>query len=169
MLQVVVVPPEDVISALEPFRRLHDPAFHRHAPHLSLGAPFDAGDGDLLVRRFLAFRAPSVLVTFDAPAADGSALVLPVKDEAGRFAELTAAVRDGVLPPSARVAAPGPAPSLRIGLFASESERELARRAFGATVPRVPGFVAKSLTLLLEDVRGLWHEVRSVPLTLPGE
>ena len=34
---------------------------------------------------------------------------------------------------------------------------------------RVPGFVAKSLTLLLEDVRGLWHEVRSVPLTLPGE
>jgi hypothetical protein len=168
VFQVVVVPPGEVAAALEPFRRLHDPAFHRHPPHLPLTAPFDAADGDALARRFAEFRAPSVLVAFGEPRAEGAALVLPALDEAGRIAALADALRDAVLPLAARVACGPPPPALRIGLFGSDAERELARRAFAATVPSVPAFVAAEIALLLEDVRGLWHEIRRVALAHPG-
>lgn len=164
MFQIVLLPPDGVVAALEPFRRLHDPAFHRHPPHLALSGTFDAGDGDALLRRFTEFRGASVLVTFDDPRADGGALVLPVRDEAGRLAALAASVRAAVLPVTARVRDDAALPSLRIGLFPSDAERELARRAFAATVPRLPGFVASEVALLVEDVRGLWHELRRAPL-----
>jgi 2'-5' RNA ligase len=168
VFQVVVVPPEDVVAALEPFRRLHDPAFHRHPPHLALTGPFDAGDAEALLRRFLAFSAPSVLVTFDDPRAEGSALVLPVRDEAGRVAALAAAVQDAVLPVGMRLRGEPFVPHLRVGVIAGDAEREMARRAFTASVERVPAFVASDATLLVEDVRGLWHEVRRVELAAPG-
>lgn len=164
MLQVVVVPPEEVVAALEPFRRLHDPAFHRHPPYLALTPLFDAADGEALVRRLERFRGASAVVTFDEPRPLGAALVLPVKDEAGCVATLAAGLRDEVLPTSAKLADGAAAPALRIGLFASDAERELARRGFGAAVPRVPAFVAREIALLLEDARGLWHEMRRVRL-----
>lgn len=166
---MVVVPPEEVVAALEPFRRLHDPAFHRHPPHLALSGPFDVADGDALLRRFTGFVAPSALVTFSDPCSDGQALVLPVRDEAGKVAALAQLTRVHVMPVSARLRDSALAPSLRVGVFSSDAERELARRSFAATVPRVPGFIAADVALLVEDVRGLWHEVRRQPLTLPGE
>lgn len=164
MFQVVLVPPEDVVAALEPFRRLHDPAFHRHPPHLTLAGPFDAADAVALRRRFGDLRAPSVLVTFDDARIDDAALVVPVRDEAGCVAALAAAVRDAVLPVSARVREEAFAPLLRIGILANGAERELARRSFAAAVPRLPPFVATEAALLVEDVRGLWHEVSRVSL-----
>lgn len=167
MLQVALVPPEDVARALEPFRRLHDPAFHRHAPRIALTPAFDGPEDDALARRFDAFRAPSALVAFGPPSAHGEALVLPVLDEARRVAALSAALRDAVLPASARLLADAGPPSLRIGLFAGAAERELARRSFEAAVPRVPAFVARDVVLLLEDARGLWHEVRRTALSDP--
>lgn len=168
MLQVAVVPPADVVAALEPFRRLHDPAFHRHPPYLALTQAFETSDGDALVRRLDRVRAASFVVTFDAPRAIGQALVLPARDEAGRIAAVLAALRDDVLPTSAKLAETPVVPALRIGLFTSDAERELARRSFEATVPAVPGFVATELTLLLEDARGLRHEMRRIALTPPG-
>lgn len=168
MFQVVVAPPEDVVAALEPFRRLHDPAFHRHPPHIALTPTFDAADGDALLQRFLTFRGPSVLVTFDGPRTEGSALVLPVLDEAGRVAALGAAVREAVMPAPARALAEAIRPSLRIGHFATDAERELARRAFTASGDGIPAFIAKEATLLVEDVRGLWHGLRTVELLPPG-
>jgi len=168
VLQIVVVPPPEVVEALEPFRRLHDPSFHRSAPLLALTQPFETLDARGLHRRLDRFRAPSLLVTFDEPRALGAALVLPARDEAGRIAATAAALRERVLPSSASLLDDGMPPSLRIGLFGSDAERELARRSFSATVPRVPAFVATELTLVLDDARGLRHETRRVALAPPA-
>lgn len=161
MFQIVVFPGAEETAAIEPFRQLHDPSFHEIPAHVVLAPRFDDADPEALVRRFLAFEAPGTLdLSFGAPVAIGRALVIPILDPDGRFGAVIRALRDAVLPTSARLHEPGDAPGLRIGVFPSDAELELARRGWLATSPRPTGFRAAEIVLLLEDERGLWHEVR---------
>ncbi len=161
MFQIVVFPGDEETAAIEPFRRLHDPAFHEIGAHVVLAPPFDDAEPDALIRRFLAFEAPGSLdLSFGAPVGRGRALAVPVLDPSGRVGAVARAIRETVLPLSARMQENPDEPAVRLGLFPSDAELELARRAWLATSPRPTGFRAAELVLLLEDERGLWHEVR---------
>src|SRR6185436_16343124 len=93
---------------IEPFRRLHDPAFHEIGAHVVLAPPFDDDAPDALLRRFLAFEPPGTLdLSFGAPAARGRALTVPVLDADGRVGAVVRALREAVLPLAARLAENG--------------------------------------------------------------
>jgi len=164
VFQIVVFPPEETRAAVEPFRRLHDPAFHRVSPHVTLVPPFEEADARALRGRLAAQRsvAPATL-TFAEPRVLGRALCVPVDDGDGRLAAFLRGLRDSVLPLSARLQENDDVPSLRVGLLGTDAELELARRSFVATAVRLAPFAPESLVLLMDDVRGLWHEVQSVP------
>lgn len=164
MLQIVVFPPEDAAAAIEPFRRLHDPAFHQVGAHVALVPPWDDGDHAAVVRKLGDFTPPGTLdVSFGAPEARGRSLALPVLDPDGRVGAFVRTLAARALPTSALVGERAVAPALRLGLFVSDAELELARRAWLAE-PRPRGFRARELVLLFDDVRGLWHEARRFSL-----
>ena len=106
--------------------------------------------------------APPTLA-FAEPRAVGRALCVPIADGDGRVARLVHRLRESVLPLSARMQRNAEAPSLVIGLLGSDAELELARRSLDAAAPPFPEFAPDSLVLLMDDVRGLWHEVHRVP------
>jgi hypothetical protein len=163
VFQIVVFPGDEASAVVESFRRSRDPAFHEIGAHVVLQPPFHDDDAAALAARFDAFEAPGSLdVSFGAPLARGRALCLPVLDPDGRVGALVRALGNAVLPLSARVRELTEGPALRLGLFASDHELELARRAWLATTPRPNGFRASELVLLFDDVRGLWHEVARV-------
>lgn len=152
-----MLPPPTSVRAVEEFRRTHDPAFHRIPAHLALVPPFDAHDASL-VARFDAFRWRGAIdLTLGAPTPAGSALVLPPDGGAADLVALRDALFAAV--PGPLAAASGTPPVLRAGLFGSAAELELGRRVLAALEPPEP-FAVRSVALLVEDVRGLWHTVR---------
>jgi hypothetical protein len=157
-VQVVVLPPPATTAAVEEFRRLHDPSFHRLPAHVPLLPPFEAEREDLLAR----FDSLRGCAPFEAalgpPQACGAALVLPLTAGAAELAALRQSLAQELLGPLG--AAPEGAPAMRVGLFGSDAERELARRAL-ASLPAPAAFTVEEATLLLEDVRGLWHPIRA--------
>jgi hypothetical protein len=155
--QVVVLPPDGSMTGIEELRRLHDPAFHRIGAHVALLPPFD-GDADAVTRRFDGLDAGGAFeLRFGAPAVVGDALCLPVADGEAAVRALRARLAESLLGPLGD--APTAAPSLRVGLFGGDAEIELARRSLGTLPPPAPWSV-REIVLLVEDVRGLWHEVR---------
>jgi 2'-5' RNA ligase superfamily protein len=161
VFQVVVLPPPDLAAAIEEFRRLHDPAFHRLGAHLPVLPPFDSGDASLDARFDAAAAGRAFDVELGPPAAAGQALVLPVVGGRGEFLALRAAFATALLP--ALTELPDAAPSLRVGLFGGAAEMELARRSLSVLGP-VAAWRVTEVTLLVEDVRGLWHPLRGRPL-----
>lgn len=155
-----MLPPADSMREIEELRRLHDPAFHRVAAHVTLLPPFDA-DPAATVERFDAFRGGAAFgVELGAATTSGRALCLaPTRGDA-ELRALQSALAAALLPPLAEP--PGLAPALRVGLFGGDAEMELARRAM-ATL-QAPTFEVTEAALLLEDVRGLWHPVRTATL-----
>lgn len=152
-----MLPPAETTRGVEEFRRLHDPAFHRIGAHLPLVPPFDAKE-DAVAARFDALELrPAFDVAFGAPVAHGHALALPVTSGDAALRALSGDLAAALLPPLAEP--PGGTASLRVGLFGGDAELELARRALATQAP--PGtFTVTEVVLLLEDVRGLWHDVR---------
>jgi hypothetical protein len=157
VFQVVVLPPPDLAAAIEEFRRLHDPAFHRVGAHVPVLPPFDSGDV-ALADRFDATGAGGAFdVELGAAAAAGQALGLPVVRGRDELAALRNAFAAALLP--ALTELPAAAPSLRVGLFGAAAEMELARRTLdGRVAPRA--WRVDEVALLVEDVRGLWHPLR---------
>ena len=152
-----MLPPAESTRDVEEFRRLHDPAFHRIGAHLVLLPPFDATN-DSLVGRFDAMELrPAFDVAFGPPVATGHALALAVTVGGAALHALQGDLAAALLPPL--VERPNAAAALRVGLFGSDAELELARRAL-ATLPPPDTFTVRDVVLLLEDVRGLWHDVR---------
>jgi hypothetical protein len=162
-VQLVLLPPPDAVRVLEEFRRLHDPAFHRVAAHVPLLPPFDAGDA--VLRRFDAFDADGFDVALGAATVVGEALCLPVVRGRDDVVGLLGALASALLPPLAEV--PPRTPALRVGLFGGAAEAELARRAL-ATVELTAAWPVRDVTLLVEDVRGLWHLLRNRRLRSRG-
>jgi hypothetical protein len=157
VFQVVVLPPPDEALVLEEFRRLHDPAFHRIGPHLPILPPFEP-EGTTLIERFDGFRgAGGFEVEFGPPTALGRALCLPAERGQAELRALRTALAASLLPPIAE--APDGPIVLRAGLFGSDAEIELARRAM-ATTGGVRPWLVREITLVLEDERGIWHAVR---------
>jgi hypothetical protein len=158
LYQLVVLPPPGAVRDVEEFRRLHDPSFHRVAAHLPLVPPFATADRRL-IERFDGLRlAPSFDVVLGRAAPIGRALALPVVAGAQAFDALRRAAAAELLP-----SFPEPVfgvPAMYVGAFGGDAEMELARRAF-STLPPPPPFAVDAVTLLLEDVRGLWHPVRA--------
>ena len=157
VFQVVVLPPPHWMPNIEAFRRTHDPAFHRIGAHIVVVPAFEAENASLLTR-FDAFSdADAFEVALGEPAAQGRALCLPVTRGENDLRALESALCVSLLGP---LAAPREAaPAMRAGLFGGDAELELARRVLAAMPPAEP-FVVRTITLVLEDVRGLWHTVR---------
>jgi len=154
--QVALLPPDHVRDALDAFRRIHDPAFHKAPVLLPVLPPFEPGEG--LSDRFDAFTGAARFTVSLGPArAEGRALVLPVEDGVLQLVALRLAVAAAVLGP--HDPCPDTSSALRIGLFSTDAELELARRALG-TYPMPEPFEVELVSLLREDERGLWHEVR---------
>ena len=151
-----MLPPPEALGDVEEFRRLHDPAFHRLPAHVPLLPPFEPIRRDFLAR-FDAFRSPPLTVSFGEAVAGECTLGLTVVQGHDELLAMRDALGHALLDESAPRAA-GP-PCLRVGLFGSDAELELARRALG-TAPELPPLTIRMLTLLLEDVRGIWHPVR---------
>jgi hypothetical protein len=164
VFQVVVLPPAESTHGVEEFRRLHDPAFHRVGAHLPLVPPFDAAE-DAVLGRFDAMELrPAFDVAFGAPVASGQSLSLPLTAGEAALRALSGDVAEALLPPHAE--RPNAAAALRVGLFGTDAELELARRAL-ATLPPPGAFTVREVVLLVEDVRGLWHDVRRRRLAPP--
>ena len=161
MYQVVILPPAGLIEQVEQFRRLHDPAFHRLPAHVPLLPPFEPVRRDFL-SAFDGFRAERFAIGFGEAVTGDHVLGLSVVRGAESLVALRRALVDALQDPGAPLPA-GP-PSLRIGLFTSDAEQELARRAVG-TVEPPPDVEVRALTLLIEDVRGIWHPARERVLT----
>ena len=155
------MPPPGTLASVEQFRRLHDPAFHRIAAHVGILPPFEPSDANVLDLFDAAALPPRFTAEFGAPAAVGRALVLPLTGGAREGLALQAALARLLLGPAD--AGPALAPALRIGLFSSDAEMEMARRAL-TSLESPPGFGVTEVSLLLEDLRGLWHPVRSLRL-----
>lgn len=156
-----MLPPAEATREVEEFRRLHDPAFHRVAAHVSLLPPFEPSDAALL-ERFDAFRGGAAFeVELGPPQASGRALCLPAARGDAELVALQSALASALLPPLA--SPPRAAPSLRVGLFGGDAEMELARRALATRA--APAFSVNEVALLVEDVRGLWHPVRTSRLS----
>lgn len=156
MYQVVVLPPDEVQELVESFRRLHDPGFHRSAVFLPVFGPFEPA-GDEPLARFDGLHGAPFTVNLGPPEARGSALVLPVREGAASLVALRESIRQELAP-----SAPEPvteSPAVRVGLFTSEPEMEMARRAFASLAPPAP-FRIDGLHLAFEDERGLWHTLR---------
>ncbi len=156
MLQVALIPPPEALGPAELFRRLHDPGFHRLPAHVTLLPPFEPVRRDVL-ERFDAFDAAPFRARLGAPFETGTTLWLAFVEGGDAVAALRRALADALLDP---LAPPAAAPAaLRIGHFSSAAELELARRGLAADLA-LPEFRVDTLTLLLEDRRGLWHDVR---------
>ncbi len=156
MYQVVVLPPPGSLGAVERFRKRHDPAFHRVGAHLPVLPAFEAR-GDGVVREFAGLRGGAPFgIAYGSPAVRGRMLCLPITDGATALRGLRDALAAVFLDPLHSM--PEAEPHLRVGLFASEPELELTRRALVNSQPPEP-FEAQELVLLMEDARGLWHEI----------
>jgi hypothetical protein len=158
VFQVVVLPPPDLAAAIEEFRRLHDPAFHRVGAHVPVLAPFDSGDAALADRFDATDTGGAFDVELGAAAAAGQALGLPVARGRDELVALRTAFAAALLP--ALTELPAAAPSLRVGLFGSAAEMELVRRTLDGHVA-LRGWRVDEVALLVEDVRGIWHPLRS--------
>jgi hypothetical protein len=157
VFQVVVLPPAESLRGVEELRRLHDPAFHRIAAHVALLPPFDADDASLPARFDAAAAGPAFDSAFGAPLVHGDALCLPLARGDAEMRALRGRLAAALLGPADE---PPRAPlSLRVGLVGSAAEGELARRALSTLPPPAP-WTVDSVVLVMEDVRGLWHEVR---------
>jgi hypothetical protein len=164
VFQVVVLPPAESTRDVEEFRRLHDPAFHRIGAHLVLVPPFDA-TSETLIARFDAMELrPAFDVAFGPPVANGHALSLAVTHGEAALRALQGDVAAAILPP--HIERPNGAVALRVGLLGGDAELELARRALATLAPPA-AFTVREVVLLLEDVRGLWHDVRRRRLAPP--
>ncbi len=160
MYTVAVLPPPEALGEVEQFRRLHDPAFHRAPPHVALLPPFEPIRRDF-IERFDGISHAAFSMCLGAPVAAEMTLGLGITEGEGHVRRLRAAVVDALLdPPAPR---PSGAPFLRVGVFGTLPELELARRSL-STVDALPAFRVARVTLLLEDVRGLWHAVRDCEL-----
>ena len=156
MYQVAVLPPVEALGTIEQFRRLHDPAFHRMPANVPLLPPFEPVRQDVLAR-FDDLRCAPFDARLGAPEAHGTSLILTMIEGAAEITALQSALHVALLDPAAPPAeAP---PSLRIGHFSSLPALELARRGLGTT-EALPTFRVTQVSLLLEDVRGIWHPVR---------
>jgi len=163
--QIALIPPPEALGDVEQFRRLHDPSFHRLPAHVPLLPPFEPIRSDVLAQ-FDVFRSPP----FDARLGNahevGTSLALCLVEGEDATVALRRELHAALLDPAApEVAEP---PLVRIGHFPSTSALELARRSFdhGQTLP---AFRVDRITLLLEDVRGIWHPVRERLLRAPGD
>ena len=156
MYQVAIIPPVEALGAIEQFRRLHDPGFHRVPAHVPLLPPFEPVRRDVLAR-FDALRAPAFDARLGAPTIHGTSLVLTLADGAEQTEALREFLHTALLDPAAPSAVAEPV--LLIGHFPSAAALELARRGLVAT-DSLPQFAVTQVTLLLEDVRGIWHPVR---------
>ena len=156
MYQVAIIPPVDALGEIEHFRRLHDPAFHRVPAHVPLLPPFEPVRRDFLAR-FDALRASPFDARLGSPEVHDTSLALALVQGAAETAGVREALHEALLDPAAPAAIAQP--SLRIGHFPSEAALELARRGLAAT-DALPVFHVGQVTLLLEDVRGIWHPVR---------
>jgi hypothetical protein len=157
VFQVVVLPPPEVAAAIDEFRRLHDPSFHRVGAHVAVLAPFDSDDAALADRFESADAGAPFDVELGAASAAGQSLGLPVARGRDRIAALRSAFAAAILPPLTEL--PDAAPSVRVGLFGGAAEMELARRALEIRVAAAAWRVDE-VVLLVEDVRGLWHPLR---------
>ena len=156
MYQVALIPPPEALGQIELFRRLHDPAFHRLPAHVPLLPPFEPIRRDVLAQ-FDAFRSAA----FDAQLGNahemGTSLMLDLVVGAAETIALRGVLHSALLDPAApEVTEP---PTVRIGHFPSAAAMELARRGFDHTTELQP-FRVDRVSLLLEDVRGIWHPVR---------
>jgi hypothetical protein len=154
--QVAIIPQVEALGEIELFRRLHDPAFHRMPAHLPLLPPFEPIRPDFLAR-FDALRSPPFDARLGAPEIHGTSLVLTLVVGSPETEALRDALHDALLDPAAPPTSV--APNLRIGHFPSDAALELARRGL-ATTDELPAFRVAQISLLLEDVRGIWHSVR---------
>lgn len=157
MHAVAVLPPVESLGDVESFRRLHDPSFHRAPAHVLLVPPFDGSDPAVPGRFDHVDAGAPFDVAFGAPEVRGHEVVLPVTTGRARLEQLRAALFHALSGPLA--ASAHTAPALRLGLLATDAERELARRAFVNSRAPAP-FRVEAVTLLLEDERGMWHAVR---------
>ena len=152
-----MLPPPDSMPDIEEFRRSHDPAFHRIGAHIVVVPAFEAENTSLLARFDSFGDVDAFEVALGEPAALGRALCLPVIRGEAQLRALEAALCASLLGP---LGAPrDAAPAMRAGLFGGDAELELARRVLAAMPPPEP-FVVRAISLVLEDVRGLWHTVR---------
>ena len=156
MYQVAIIPPVEALGEIEQFRRLHDPAFHRVPAHVPLLPPFEPARQDVLAR-FDALHAPPFDARLGAADVLGTSLVLTLIAGKTETEALRTALHEALLDPAAPPVTT--APSLRIGHFPSDAALELARRGL-ATTDVLPEFRVAQITLLMEDVRGIWHPVR---------
>ena len=164
MYQVAIIPPVEALGEIEHFRRLHDPAFHRVPAHVPLLPPFEPVRQDILAR-FDVLRSPPFDARLGAAKIHGTSLVLTLVDGNTPTEQLRAALHEALLDPAAPRA--DARPSLRIGHFPSDAALELARRSL-STTDALPAFRVEQVTLLLEDVRGIWHPVRERTLRGPA-
>jgi hypothetical protein len=154
--EVALIPPPEALGDVEAFRRLHDPAFHRIPAHVPLLPPFEPIRTDVL-SQFDGFRAAAFEARLGNAHGSATSLVLDLVQGADEVTALRDALHDALLDPAApRVTEP---PTVRIGHFPSEAALELARRGFDHAL-ELQAFRVDRITLLMEDVRGIWHPVR---------
>jgi hypothetical protein len=162
--QVALIPPPEALGQIELFRRLHDPAFHRLPAHVPLLPPFEPIRRDVLTQ-FDALRAAPFDARLGNAHAMGTSLMLDLVLGAGETVALRGTLHAALLDPAAPEV--DSAPRVRIGHFASDAALELARRGLGPDEELQP-FRVDRVTLLLEDVRGIWHPVRERVLRAPA-
>jgi 2'-5' RNA ligase len=158
---VVVFPPAEAVAAAEEFRRLHDPLFHRVAAHVAVVPAFSWRTGDEAETRVgealaRARRGPFPATLSGVGRTKEGVVFVRVEEGAPALARLHELLLAALDPPP-DFEPPPFVPVLGIGRAEGRAEAEfLQRQVAGHLAPA--RFSVETLSLVVEDARGLWHE-----------
>jgi 2'-5' RNA ligase len=157
-IAVVVFPPADAVAAVEEFRRIHDPLFHKIAAHVTVVPALGWCPEDLAAERLAGAVAARGRGSFPLALSgvgrtrDGVVFV-KVGEGAAELDALHGLLSESLRPPP-DLQRPPYIPVLGLGRGATTSEAEfLLRQAAGHLAP--VRFSVEVLSLVVEDARGL--------------
>ena len=166
-IAVVVFPPAEAVAAAEEFRRIHDPLFHKVAAHVTvvpaLGWRTEEEAGPRLVEALAAAgQGPFPANLSGVGRTKDGVVFVRVEEGSATLAALNLRLAAALVPPPGHEPPPY-LPVLGIGRTPTPSEAEFLQRQVAGHLAPVR-FSVESLSLIVEDARGLWHERERLPL-----
>ncbi len=166
-IAVVVFPPAEAVAAAEEFRRIHDPLFHKVAAHVTVVPALGWCSEDKALPRLLGalgvFRQGPFPATLSGVGRTKDGVVFVRVEEGASALSGLNAVLTGALVPPPGLELPAYLPVLGVGRSPTPSEAEFLQRQIAGHLAPVR-FSVESLSLIVEDARGLWHERERIPL-----
>lgn len=158
---VVLFPPARAVSAAEEFRRIHDPLFHRIPAHVTVVPAFgwrSREEAESRIGRVLDGAGPGpfpATLSGVGRTKDGVVFV-KVEEGAPALSRIHESLTEALGPPP-DLELPLFVPVLGVGRAGGPAEAAFLQRQVAGHLPPAR-FSVESVSLVVEDARGIWHE-----------